>query len=92
MIRTLSFIVLLFTFVACQQDTTEPSLPIMWHGSRHQLLPQMEASGYTFYNDQGEPEDCFKILKDHGINSIRLRTWVNPSDHPTVAIAAKKRR
>lgn len=42
-------------------------------------LPQMEASGYIFYNDNGVVEDCFKILKDHGINSIRLRTWVNPS-------------
>ena len=45
-------------------------------------LPQMEASGYTFHNDKGEAEDCFKILKDHGINAIRLRTWVNPSDDP----------
>jgi arabinogalactan endo-1,4-beta-galactosidase len=42
-------------------------------------LPQMEATGYKFYNDNGVAEDCFKILKDHGINSIRLRTWVNPS-------------
>lgn len=43
-------------------------------------LPQMEASGYTFYNQQGVAEDCFKILKDLGINTIRLRTFVNPSD------------
>jgi arabinogalactan endo-1,4-beta-galactosidase len=43
-------------------------------------LPQMEATGFKFYNDQGVEEDCFKILKDHGINSIRLRTFVNPSD------------
>lgn len=45
-------------------------------------LPQMEASGYKFYNEQGKPEDCIKILKDHGINSIRLRTFVNPSNDP----------
>lgn len=43
-------------------------------------LPQMEATGYKFYNDQGVEEDCFKILKDHGMNTIRLRTFVNPSD------------
>lgn len=43
-------------------------------------LPRMVASGYQFYNDSGEKEDCFLILKDHGINSIRLRTFVNPSD------------
>lgn len=44
-------------------------------------LQQMEATGYKFYNDQGVEEDCFKILKDHGINTVRLRTWVNPSDN-----------
>ena len=43
-------------------------------------LPQMEASGYTFYNQHGVAEDCFKILKSLGINTIRLRTFVNPSD------------
>ncbi|HEY3372169.1 MAG TPA: glycosyl hydrolase 53 family protein [Prolixibacteraceae bacterium] len=43
-------------------------------------LPQMEATGYKFYNDQGQQQDCFQILKDHGINTIRLRTWVNPSN------------
>ena len=44
-------------------------------------LPQMEATGYKFYNDNGQEDDCFQILKDHGINSIRLRTFVNPSDN-----------
>lgn len=43
-------------------------------------LPQMEASGFKFYNENGIDEDCLKILKDHGINSIRLRTFVNPSN------------
>ena len=43
-------------------------------------LQQMEATGYKFYNDAGVLTDCIQILKDHGINSIRLRTWVNPSN------------
>ncbi|NYE61218.1 arabinogalactan endo-1,4-beta-galactosidase [Duganella sp. 1224] len=42
-------------------------------------LAQMEASGYKFYNSQGREEDCLHILKDYGINTIRLRTWVDPS-------------
>ncbi|RSK47042.1 glycosyl hydrolase 53 family protein [Hymenobacter rigui] len=41
-------------------------------------LQQMEANNYLFYNDQGVQQDCFQILKDKGINSIRLRVWVNP--------------
>ena len=53
-------------------------------------LPQMEASGYTFYNSNGESADCFRILKDHGINSIRLRTWVNPSENKASGHCSKE--
>ncbi|GGG33643.1 glycosyl hydrolase 53 family protein [Hymenobacter glacieicola] len=42
-------------------------------------LQQMEANNYLFYNYQGVRQDCFQILKDKGINSIRFRVWVNPS-------------
>jgi arabinogalactan endo-1,4-beta-galactosidase len=42
-------------------------------------LQQMEATGYIFYNDSGVAQDCLQILKDKGINSIRLRVFVNPS-------------
>lgn len=45
-------------------------------------LPQMEAEGHKFYNDQGVEEDLLQILKDHGIDSIRIRAFVNPSDDP----------
>lgn len=42
-------------------------------------LQQMEATGYVFYNDNGVAQDCFQILKDKGINSVRFRVFVNPS-------------
>lgn len=45
-------------------------------------LAQMEATGYVFRDDRGEPRDCLEILREHGIDSIRLRVWVNPSAHP----------
>ena len=40
----------------------------------------MEASGYKFYDTNGVQEDCIQVLKEEGINSIRLRAWVNPID------------
>jgi len=46
-------------------------------------LQQMEATGYVFHNEQGAVQDCFSILKAQGINSIRLRVFVNPSDDKT---------
>ncbi|GAC1593727.1 MAG: glycosyl hydrolase 53 family protein [Hymenobacter sp.] len=42
-------------------------------------LQQMEANAYPFYNELGVAQDCFQTLKNKGINSIRLRVWVNPS-------------
>jgi len=62
-----------------QNRTTSTNNPFA-KGADISWLPQMEATGYKFYSDNGDQEDCFKILKDHGINSIRLRTFVNPSD------------
>ncbi|PIF30471.1 arabinogalactan endo-1,4-beta-galactosidase [Flavobacterium sp. 9] len=43
-------------------------------------LPQMEATGYKFYDADGSQKDCLQLLKDRGINTIRLRVWVNPNN------------
>jgi arabinogalactan endo-1,4-beta-galactosidase len=72
---------LLFILPFFLKDSLQAKTPKFAKGADIGWLPQMEASGYTFYNEKGEKEDCFKILKDHGINSIRLRTFVNPSDN-----------
>lgn len=42
-------------------------------------LTQMEASGVQFYNSSGTQQECMQILKGLGMNTIRLRVWVNPS-------------
>ena len=41
-------------------------------------LTEMEGAGYVWLSDAGQQQDVLQILKDHGINSIRLRVWVNP--------------
>ena len=43
-------------------------------------LTQMEASGYKFYNASGAEQECMSLLRDLGMNSVRLRVWVNPTD------------
>ncbi len=40
---------------------------------------EMEAAGKKFYNASGTQTDIFKLMKDIGMNAIRLRVWVNPS-------------
>ena len=42
-------------------------------------LNQLENNGVTWQNDSGTQEDPLQILKDHGIDSVRLRVFVDPS-------------
>jgi arabinogalactan endo-1,4-beta-galactosidase len=60
-------------------------------------LTQMEASGIKFYNAAGTAMDCMQLLQSLGINSVRLRVWVNPpggwnnnADVVAKAVRAKK--
>lgn len=41
-------------------------------------ITQMEAAGRVVRNASGVPGDQLDILKDYGINSVRLRVWVDP--------------
>jgi arabinogalactan endo-1,4-beta-galactosidase len=50
------------------------------NGADVSWLPQMEASAYKFYDIDGIEKDCLQLLKDRGMNTIRLRVFVNPSN------------
>ena len=43
-------------------------------------VTQMEASGVKFYIATGTQTECMTLLKSLGMNSIRLRVFVNPTD------------
>lgn len=44
-------------------------------------LTQLEAEGETFYAPDGTQTECMALLKNYcGVNSIRLRVWVNPAE------------
>jgi beta-galactosidase len=47
-------------------------------GADISFLPQLEARGMKF-KDKGQEKDAISILKDHGINYIRLRLFNDPS-------------
>jgi len=44
-------------------------------------VTEMESRGQQFYNAQGEERECTALMKEMGLNAIRLRVWVNPSAH-----------
>ncbi|MBR6488997.1 MAG: glycosyl hydrolase 53 family protein [Muribaculaceae bacterium] len=39
---------------------------------------EMESDGRKFYNADGVETDIFALMKEIGMNAIRLRVWVNP--------------
>ena len=41
-------------------------------------LTQMEHDGCKFYTPANKEMECMELLKTLGVNSIRLRVWVNP--------------
>src|SRR5690554_6547966 len=44
-------------------------------------VPGMEEQGYVWYDKNGNKRDVLDILKnDYNINSVRIRTWVNPTN------------
>ncbi len=45
------------------------------------VLEALENVGITYKDRQGKEEDIFQILKNAGINYIRIRIWNNPKDN-----------
>lgn len=66
---------------SCKEDkpapTPDPVVPFA-KGADISWLTQMETAGKKFYNAAGTEQDCFTVLKNTGMNAIRLRVWVDP--------------
>lgn len=45
-------------------------------------LPEMENLGFVYRNFDGTPIDAFDLIKQNGVNSIRLRIWNEPKNFP----------
>lgn len=43
-------------------------------------IVEVEENGGIFYDYDGNKDDVFQILKENGINSIRIRIWNDPID------------
>jgi len=61
-------------------DTTTVADTSFAKGADISWITEMEASGKKFYNSSGVATECTALMKSIGMNSIRLRVWVNPTD------------
>jgi arabinogalactan endo-1,4-beta-galactosidase len=63
-----------------EKPDTEQDMSGFAKGADVSWVTEMEASGMHFYNAAGEETECMALMKSLGMNSIRLRVWVNPAD------------
>ena len=61
-------------------DIPEDPQPVFARGADASWVTEMEASGKSFYDANGQKTECFALLKSLGFNAIRLRVWVNPAN------------
>jgi arabinogalactan endo-1,4-beta-galactosidase len=79
-VKIISFLMLItITLTSCKAQMVSEKYAFS-KGADVGWLPQMEATGYKFYDADGSPKDCLQLLKDRGINTIRLRVWVHPNN------------
>jgi beta-galactosidase len=62
-----------------EQLKRSPNIEPKMIGADISFLPQLESRGMKFY-DKGIETDAIEILKNHGMNYIRLRIFVNPEN------------
>lgn len=59
-------------------DSQRVTLPI--RGADISSLKKSEDKGGVYYDENGAPGDALKILREHGLNYVRIRVWVDSPD------------
>lgn len=76
----------LWLVAACSSSNESPQVPdpdpdpslALVKGADISWVTEMEKMGKKFYNASGAETDCFQLMKEIGMDAIRLRVWVDP--------------
>jgi arabinogalactan endo-1,4-beta-galactosidase len=85
-IRIASFFIFILTTVGatgCEDKSTPPpndTSAYFIKGADISWITEMEASGKKLYTTAGIEKEGTQLMKELGMNAIRLRVWVNPSE------------
>jgi len=72
--RTLINLIILLTSVYSYGADFTLGADISWY-------TEMEARGQKVYNYLGEEREATALMKEMGMDAVRLRVWVNPTEH-----------
>ena len=71
-----NYILCMAMMIATSVFAQEP----FWLGADISGTTALEAHGGQLFNAQGEKRENTQLMKDYGLNAVRLRVWVNPKD------------
>ena len=75
------------TFISCADE--QPAFKVVdkntsntdfASGADISWVTKFEHNNVKFYNEQNVERECTQLMKEIGMNTIRLRVWVNPTD------------
>lgn len=70
---------------SCTKSSAETPAPtdttaVFAKGADISWATEMEQKGIKFYSGNGTEMECTELMKNLGMNAIRLRVWVNPAN------------
>ena len=79
----------MWTISACSSSSTKEEqneekveeMVGFYKGADISWVTELESKGQKFYNANGQERECTALMKEYGMNAIRLRVWVDPSKH-----------
>lgn len=81
--RFLFLFISLLSLVSCDRDpdnSPDPEATVLISAVDISSYPEIAQSLPVFYDEHGQEHGFLSILTENGINTIRLRLWVNPDD------------
>lgn len=63
------------------KEEEKPAAKTFVAGADISWVTEQEADGVKFYNAAGQERDCFALMKEIGMDAVRLRVWVDPQGY-----------
>jgi len=82
-ITTFLFSIFILTFFSCKKSTTSSNATDDFSfikAADISFLPEIRTAEFKVKGPLGNTEDMLYILRSSGVNTFRLRVWVNPAD------------
>ncbi len=65
--------------ITFEDNYPEPLVGTYAYGADCSWITEQEADGVLFYDSLGQSADGMRVMRDAGMNAVRLRVWVNHS-------------